>query len=194
MTILNPSKITGVVKALLANGEVEDDSLKTKPIEKATMTFGGMQEDRHSKLVTKADVRYRRQYPDGTPIRNTRQVSILSVEELLVIQHKMDLPEFDAGWIGANMVVSGIPDFTLLPPSTRLLFSSGAALVVDNENRPCRYPGDEIEALYPGHGRFFAKAAANRRGVVAWVEKEGDINLDDQIAVHLPPLRLYPHG
>ncbi|WP_170347599.1 MOSC domain-containing protein [Ruegeria atlantica] len=195
MTILNPVKhITGQVVALLGNADLEDESLQTKPLNKATMVFAGMAEDRHAKLVGEANVRFRRQYAEGTPIRNTRQLSIVSTEELGVIQKEMDLPEFEPGWIGANMVTSGIPDLTQLPPSTRLIFSSGAALVVDNENRPCRYPGDEIDELYPGHGKRFVKAATGRRGVVAWVEKEGEIRVGDSIALHLPPLRIYPHG
>lgn len=194
MTILNPTKIRGSVASMYANGDLDDESLRTGKIEKSTVTFDGMAEDRHAKLITKSDVRFRRQYAEGTSIRNTRQISIVSTEELAIIQAEMELPDFDAGWIGANIVVTGIPDLTLLPPSTRLLFSSGAALVVDNENRPCRYPGDEIDLLYPGYGKGFVKASTNRRGVVAWVEKEGEIALDDTIAVHVPPLRIYPHA
>mgnify|MGYP001627833100 CR=1 FL=1 len=194
MTILNPTKITGRVAALYANGSKTDESFATQQISQSTLTFTGMAEDRHAGLVSSADVRFRRQYPAGTPIRNTRQVTILSEEEIELIRRGMDLPRFDAGWIGANIVASGIPDLTLLPPSTRLIFSSGAALVIDNENRPCRFPGDEIEAVYPGKGKRFVKAATNRRGLVAWVEKEGGIAHGDTIAVHVPPLRIYPHA
>jgi len=195
MTILSPSKkITGAVLALYVNGDTTDESLGTHPINQTNVTYAGFPEDRHAGLTSKADVRYRRQYQDGTEIRNTRQITILSQEELDVIQKTMGVPEFDAGWIGANIVVSGIPDLTLISPSTRLIFSSGAALVIDNENSPCRYPGDEIDVRFPGKGKNFVKAATNRRGLVAWVEKEGAISVGDDIAVHLPPQRVYPHG
>ncbi|WP_286852637.1 MULTISPECIES: MOSC domain-containing protein [Leisingera] len=194
MTILNPTKISGSVTALYANSDAGDESLATRRIDRSTITFEGMAEDRHAGLVAEADVRFRRQYPAGTPIRNTRQITILSAEDLDHIRRHMDLPRFDAGWIGANIVVAGIPDLTLLPPSSRLLFSSGAALVVDNENRPCRYPGDEIDKHYPGKGKRFVKAATNRRGLVTWVEREGGIATGDQVALHLPPLRVYPHA
>ena len=39
----------------------------------------------------------------------------------------------------------------------------------------------------------FVRAAREKRGVVAWVEKAGEIRLADEVAVHLPPLRVYPH-
>lgn len=194
MTILNPTKIVGTVTGLFANGSKADESLGTHPLRRVNAVFGGLAEDRHAGLTSKADVRFRRQYKEGTEIANTRQISILSVEELAEIQAAMDLPALDPGWVGANMTVEGIPQFTQLSPSTRLLFSSGAALVIDNENRPCRYPGDEIEERHPGKGRSFVKAATGRRGVVAWVEREGSISLGDSIAVHLPPQRLYPMG
>ena len=37
------------------------------------------------------------------------------------------------------------------------------------------------------------KAAMHRRGVTAWVEREGDIAQGDEITVWLPPNRPYPH-
>ena len=34
------------------------------------------------------------------------------------------IPAIDAGWFGGNIVVEGIPDLTLLPPSARLRISA----------------------------------------------------------------------
>jgi len=51
-----------------------------------------------------------------------------------------------------------------LPPSSRLIFSSGVSLVVDMENAPCRYPGDIIEKHHSGKRHLFAKAAQGLRG------------------------------
>ena len=69
----------------------------------------------------------------------------------------------------------GIPDLTLLPPSTRLQFPSGATLVVDLENAPCRYRRRchrQASSRMPRQ-RWIA-AATHKRGVTAWVEREGD--------------------
>ncbi len=193
MTILNPTKLSGTVTPMYANCNSDDESLVTQLIQRASMHFDGMQGDRHVGYVRPSDVRYGRQYAKGSPIRNIRQVTLLSTEELEEVRVEMGIDRLDAGWIGANLVITGIPDLTLLPPSTRLIFSSNAALVVDNENAPCRYPGDEIDRYYPGKGKGFVKAAINRRGLVAWVEREGDIASEDSIAVHVPPLRIHPH-
>ena len=85
----------------------------------------------------------------------------------------MGIPAVKPEWVGANMVVRGIPDLTLLPPSTRLQFPSGAMIVVDAENHPCRYPADIIAGHHPEAAMGFVKAAMHKRGVVGWVEAEG---------------------
>jgi MOSC domain-containing protein YiiM len=89
------------------------------------------------------------------------------------------------------MLVSGIPDFSKIPPSTRMIFASGASLVVDLENSPCKYPGEIIERHHPGKGDLFPKAAYGRRGVTAWVEREGHITTGEAIKVHIPPQHIY---
>lgn len=131
------------------------------------------------------------QYPKGTEIRNTRQVSILSSEELAAVAAEMGIPELRPEWLGASLVLEGIPEFTMVPPSSRLIFSSGAALAVDMENGPCRFPAEVIEGQHPGKGMRFVKAAEGRRGVTAWVERPGRIALGDAVRLHIPPQRLY---
>jgi len=37
-----------------------------------------------------------------------------------------------------------------------VLIAGGAALVVDLENSPCKYPGAIIERHHPGRGHLFA--------------------------------------
>ena len=128
---------------------------------------------------------------EDTPIRNTRQASIVSAEELAEIARRMGLPEIKPDWLGANLVLSGIPRFTMLPGSTRLIFSSGASLVVDTENAPCRFPAEVIDRHHPGSGPKFVPNAQHLRGVTGWVEREGWIRRGDSVAVHLPPQRIY---
>jgi len=194
MTVLNPTSITGRVEALLVNPDAADESIETHATDQVEVSFEGLVGDRHAAMTCPADVRYRKQYSEGTPIRNARQVSIVSLEELAEVAGRMGIADLQPQWLGANIALSGIPSLTLLPPSTRLLFSSGASLVVDNENRACRFPAEVIETHHPDPQVGFVRAAREKRGLVAWVEKQGHISLGDDVAVHLPPLRLYPHA
>jgi len=54
------------------------------------------------------------QYPKGTPIKNERQVCIISQEELDQIASAMNLDSIDPARLGATIVIKGIPDFTFV--------------------------------------------------------------------------------
>lgn len=177
-------------QAILINSSPDED-LSSSRITSARVSYEGLEGESHSGLVRLSCVRVRHQYKEGTEIRNTRQISIVSVEELAAIADNMGIPELEPEWVGANLLVSGIPDFTKIPPSTRLIFAGGASLVVDLENSPCKYPGEIIDRHHPGKGSLFAKAAYGRRGVTAWVEREGSIDTGDSIEVHIPPQQIY---
>jgi len=131
--------------------------------------------------------RVTQQYPKGTEIRNTRQIAAVSAEELNNIQSSMELDELLPTWLGANLVLSGLHDFSKLPPSSRLIAENGTSLVVDMENAPCRLPGDVIEQHKPGKGNRFPKAALGKRGVTLWVERIGRLQLGDKLTLHIPP-------
>ncbi|MGH6908495.1 MAG: MOSC domain-containing protein, partial [Aestuariivirga sp.] len=141
-----------------------------------------------------SDSRMLKQYQRGTEVRNTRQLSILSVEELTDVASAMNIPAVKPEWVGANMVTSGIPDLSLLPPSSRLQFPSGATVVIDAENFPCRYPAEIIEKHHPEQTTGFVKAAMHKRGVVGWVEREGVVKGGDQIVIWIPQQRIYAHA
>ena len=130
-----------------------------------------------------------KQHPKGTEIRNTRQLSILSAEELAEVAARMGLDRFDPAWVGATVVIAGIPDLTHLPPSSRLQAEDGATVVVDMENLPCTLPARPIEDDAPGAGARFKAAAAGRRGVTGWVEREGVWRLGGTIRLHVPAQR-----
>lgn len=190
MPVLRPTKIVGRVDAIAVNRDLETD-LSTERVESIPVTYAGFEGDDHGGLTRKSCVRVRAQYTQGTEIRNVRQVSIVSTEDLAQIAEIMEVSHLEPEWLGANLCLSGIPDFTLVPPSSRLIFSGGASLVVDMENGPCQYPGMIIERHIPGFGDRFAKAALTLRGVTAWVEREGVINAGDDVTLHVPPQRLY---
>lgn len=190
MPLLTKLATTGRVEALLKN-EDRKTGLEKSPTDALTLRFDGIAGDCHSGLTRPADVRTIRQYPRNTPIRNVRQLTLLSIEELADIASIMEIPSVKPEWVGANMVTSGIADLTLLPPSSRVQFPSGATIVVDMENEPCRYPAEIIEKHNPDQKVGFVKAAKHKRGITAWVEREGDVRVGDAITIWIPPQRLY---
>jgi hypothetical protein len=113
-------------------------------------------------------------------------LSILGAEELAQIAAAMGIEVLDPALLGATMVIAGLPDFTHLPPSSRLQAAGGATLVVDMENRSCNLPARPIETRHPGLGKLFKSAAAGRRGITAWVEREGTFLLNEEVRLHIP--------
>jgi MOSC domain-containing protein YiiM len=182
-----------MVDLLLANPD-RDAGLEKQPVPKARFLFTGMDGDCHGGFTRKSDSRMLKQYRRGTEVRNSRQVSIVSAEELAEVAERMGIPAVKPEWLGANMVLRGIPDLTLLPPSTRLQFPSGAMIVVDAENHPCRYPAGVIAKHHPEATNGFVSAAMHKRGIVGWVEAEGVIGTGDAVTVWIPPQRLYSHA
>jgi len=180
------------VDSLLLRATGSDD-ISTSRVDRVEVQFSGFCGECHSGLTRKSCVRVAQQYNEGTEIRNTRQISVVSVEELSQIADDLKIERLLPEWLGANLSLAGIPDLTLLPPSSRLIFSSGASIVIDMENEPCRYPAELIEKHHPGHGRYFVKRALNKRGLTGWVEREGTIQVGDKVTVHMPPQRVYPH-
>ncbi len=156
------------------------------------VSWNGFEGDKHSGLTLRAGSRMKR-YARGTEIRNDRQVSIVSVEELARIAAALAVPEIRPEWLEANLVLQGIPSLTQLPPSTRLFFAQGVTLVVAQANLPCTGPGKMIQAHYgrPELEAAFPAAATGRRGVVAYVEKPGVIAEGDAVQVEVPEQMIY---
>lgn len=171
------------VAPLLAAAEVGD----------LLLGFDGIAGEVHRGLTRPACSRVAGQYPEGAEIRNTRQLTLLSAEELAEIAAAMGLDRLDPALLGANVVVEGIPDFTHVPPSSRLQAESGATLVVDRVNLPCTIPSRAVEAAHPGFGKTFKPAAKGRRGVTAWVERAGTLTLGERLRLHVPDQRVWAH-
>jgi hypothetical protein len=148
--------------------------------------LAGLKGDRHFGHTFASNARY--PYPRGTEIRNSRQVSIISVEEMKAVSAELGIPQIFPEWLGANLLVAGIPALTQVPPSSRLHFKNGAVLVVHGENDPCSHPGKVLQQEYPHIPRLspaFIKAANHKRGLVAWVEKAGIIASDEPFEVEV---------
>jgi len=192
MPVLKPTDFVGRITWL---GLVRDRSaqLEAEAVAELTASFAGPVGEDHGGLTRPSCSRVVAQYPKGTTIRNTRQFTILSVEELAATAAKMGLDHLDPALVGATMVIDGIPDLTHLPPASRLQVADGATLVVDIENRSCQLPAKPIEARHAGFGAKYKSAAAGRRGLTAWVEREGVFRLGDAIRLHIPDQPIWAH-
>lgn len=192
MPVLKPTDFVGRIVWL---GLVRDRSaqLEAEAVAELTATFAGPVGEDHGGLTRPSCSRVVAQYPKGTTIRNTRQFTILSVEELAATAAKMGLERLDPALVGATMVIEGIPDLSHLPPSSRLQGPEGATLVVDIENRSCQLPAKPIEARHAGFGAKYKSAASGRRGLTAWVEREGVFRLNDAIRLHIPDQPIWAH-
>lgn len=192
MPALKPTDFTGRITWL---GYVPDRdvSLRSHAVTEAPVTFAGFAGEDHGGLTRASCSRVRSQHPKGTEIRNVRQFSVVSAEELAAIAAEIGVDQMDPAWIGASLVIAGIPDFTKVPPSSRLQGPDGVTLVIDMENRPCHLPAPVIEEDAPGHGRAFKQAAKGRRGVTAWVEREGTLHVGDALRLHIPDQPAWPH-
>ncbi len=192
MPALLPTEFTAKILWLGHNVD-RDKALETAPLTEMSLSFAGFEGESRAGLTRPSDSRVLSQYSRGTEIRNTRQVSIISIEELDAIAAEMGVQSLDPSWVGASMVVEGIPNFTHVPPSARLQCEdTGTTLTIDMENRPCQLPAPVIEKSHPGRGKAFKAAAKNRRGVTAWVEREGVLRLGATLRLHIPDQPPWP--
>lgn len=170
-------------------------ALSSAPVARLTLGFDGPEGESHAGRTRASDSRVLTQHPRGTEIANVRQLSIISEEDLAAIAAEMGLERLEPAWFGATMLVKGLADFTLLPPSSRLQdVETGTTLIVDMENRACTLVSGEIERHHPGFGKFFKPAADHRRGVTAWVERPGEIALGATLRLHVPSQPRWPHA
>ena len=176
-----------IVSLLTADG----GDYVTRTVAELTLTFEGIGGDRHAGFLRTADARtpwHRR----GTPIANTRQLSLVSVEECAEIAGLLGLADVDPALLGANVVVFGLPRLSLLTPASRLLFPSGAAIFITEQNAPCRHPTEKLAGVHgtPRIATDFVNAAIGRRGLVGIVEREGVIAVGDAIKHLASPARV----
>ena len=190
MKIIPAKKLKGRVSQVL---QAKGKDFVSESVSSLPLSFGGIVGDFHEGLTRKSGGR-EPWYQRGTKMRNERQLSILSEEELVEIASGMNLDVVEAGWIGASLVFEGIPNLSYLPPRTLIMFENGTTLRVDGYNAPCRLSGGSI-SKYIGeeaddHTRTdtalkFKDAAYMKRGLVAWVECEGEIRTGDEFTARI---------
>jgi hypothetical protein len=196
-------ELRGRVEAVSA--AVTPGSVVSTNMRKITVVRGhGVKGDSHAGARL-ADVRERELLafglPKGVEIANHREFTAVSAEELAEIGVAMGLPTaVPLGCLGENLVVSGIPRFTELPPRSLLFFRKDeaqnrtAVLAVWGENTPCQLPGEAIQERFPGIPKLaaaFPKAAIGKRGVVGNVYCSGTIHEGDEVIVKVPRQRVY---
>lgn len=182
-----PSAAATVTECLI----VDPGDIASRRVASLRLDFIGIVGDRHAG-ATRASTSREPWYPRGTIIRNDRQVSVVSREELAAVAAAMGMPVLEPAWIGANLATSGIADLSALPPGTRLSFAGGAVLRVEAENGPCRIAGASIARHVTGReglDLLFPKVARHRRGLVASVEKPGTIAEGETFDVRVPAIR-----
>lgn len=173
----------GRVEALLVTPKM----MPGNKVDEIEVTWDGFTGDKHFGLIMKSNS-YQKAYPKGTEVRNVRQISIVSVEELAQVAKAMDLPNIDPSWVGANMLVSGIPELTQLPKGSRMYFDNGVGLVIEGENLPCTTAGGSLQRQFPDRPEIttsFPKKAIGKRGLVAWVERPGRLVKSEGVLVRL---------
>lgn len=192
-----------------ATGKVEStlvtpfgSACASQPVDRLRVFVGeGVQGDRHAGTRL-SDARETVLQHIGVgrevPVANVRQYSAISVEDLIVIGSTMGTPSpIPHGALGENLVVSGIPDFSQLPPGTILTFAKGdvnrkAALAVWAANPPCGIPHRGILETFGGEDtgftpkKAFGSAAQGIRGVVGFVYCSGQIKPGDTITAWTP--------
>lgn len=177
------NELTGKVEALL----ITPNLMPGNPVDEVEATWEGFVGDKHYGLTMKANS-YQKPYPKGTEVRNVRQISIVSTEELIEVAYNMKLPAIEPAWVGANMLLSGVPGLTQLPSGSRLYFEGGVGIVVQGENLPCTTAGGSLQNKYPDRPDLttaFPKQAIGRRGLVAWIEKPGVIRKGETVTIRL---------
>jgi hypothetical protein len=168
---------------------------QSEPVEELVLGFDGIERDFHAGRTRRSGSR-EPWYPRGTEIRNERQLSIVAADELAAVAERMGLTELKPEWIGANLVIEGLPKLSMLPAGTLLFFKGGATLKIDGQNKPCRFAGRSIAenagmADVEAGALLFPQSAKRLRGLVGWVEKPGRVVPGEEISVRVPEQWIY---
>jgi MOSC domain-containing protein YiiM len=179
-------RIAGTVdEALVADGA----DFVSRPVERLALALEGVVGDAQHFGFTRKSGGREPWHPRGTVVANDRQVSVVCPAELAIVAERMEIDRIEPGWIGANLVVSGVERLSFLPRGTRLAFPSGATLFVTDQNGPCRFAGASIARNYPGRSGLdllFPKVAQGLRGFVAMVERAGMVQPGEAVSIMLP--------
>ncbi|MFW2545071.1 MOSC domain-containing protein [Primorskyibacter sp. 2E107] len=197
MPALIPTDYTAEIVWLGVVTSTDRQELMSEVRDTLDLRFDGIAGSVHGGLTRASCSRVKSQYPKGTDIRNERQLSIVSEEELGIIAQAMgvEASALDPARLGASMVIRGIHDFSHVPPSSRLQAPSGATVAIDMLNQPCQFPAKSLRHVLGDPAKGFKSAAEGHRGVTAWVAREGRVAVGDTLTLHIPGQRhWHPHA
>ncbi|GAA2815666.1 hypothetical protein EDC40_109179 [Aminobacter aminovorans] len=171
------------------------DHFVTRAVEALPLTFEGIIGDVHAGHTRRSGGR-EPWYPRGTEMRNERQLSIVAADEMAIVAERMGLAEIKPEWIGANLLLDGVPMLSMLPSGTMLFFKGGVTIKIDGQNAPCRVAGRSIAehagmADHDAGSLLFPKVSRRLRGLVGWVEKPGTISAGEEVSVRVPEQWIY---
>jgi len=190
--IVPATKLSGRVAGVyLAAGR----DFQTSAAEILPLSFAGIDGDVHAGITRRSGGR-EPWYKRGTEIRNERQLTIVAPDELAEIAARMGIREVRPEWIGANLLLEGVPRLSMIPAGTLLFFEGGATLKVDFQNGPCRISGRAVAenagmADIEAGALLFPKVARRLRGLLAWVEKPGSISVGESVSLRIPEQWIY---
>ncbi|AZO00464.1 MOSC domain-containing protein [Mesorhizobium sp. M9A.F.Ca.ET.002.03.1.2] len=190
--IIPARKLAAQVAALYV---APSDHFETRAVDELRVSFDGIDGDYHAGITRRSGGR-EPWYTRGTEMRNERQLSVVAADELAIVAGRMGVAEVKPEWIGANLLIEGLPHLSMLPSGTLLFFRGGVTVKVDAQNGPCRIAGRSVAenagmADHEAGALLFPKAAKRLRGLVAWVEKPGRITAGEEISVRVPEQWIY---
>lgn len=178
--------------------ERDDASAYSSPVSTLTLDLAGIVSRgfRSSKYrgFTRTADRRSPWLPLGAEVRNTRQLSLLSIEDLEHLSQALSVPLIKPEWLNANVLVAGLPNFSLVPRGSRFIFPDGLTLIVEDRAAPCRNSGNAVKAHYPERETLefeFVRAATSLRGVLCSVERSGRAMVGDRCEVLVPSQWIY---
>jgi hypothetical protein len=188
-TITPARRLKARVAALLMASDARNADAQgfvSQRVSALDLTFEGIPGERHFGFTRPADARVP-WYKRGSALRNVRQVSLVSAEELVEIAGLMGLPEIRPEWLGANLVIEGLPRLSFLPAGSRLFFEGGGVLAAEGYNAPCSISGTAVAAGAGLSDKLaFVKPATRRRGIVASVERPGRVEVMCEVEITVP--------
>lgn len=196
IAVTPPTKLRGRVLRVLTTTGKGTWEFPTREADALELGLEGIPGDRHSGWTRPADVRVP-WVKRGATIRNTRHISIVSVEDLAVVAGRLEIERIEPDWVGANVLVEGFANWSWMPRGTRLLGKDGLSLIVEDQNAPCRLAGKGIQDNIPGRKDIelgFPKVAQGLRGIVASVEHPGTIKAGMAIEARIQEQWIYRAG
>ncbi len=184
--------------AAIGSGWVESLSLNGEPAKGVLFETDGPVGDRHSGFVRSLsghDGAYlsTSARKKGDLVFNWRPWTAISIPEIKEIEGELGV-SIPQGCLLENIVIGGIPNFSKLLPTSRLVFPEKAdgtqlILAVWEENGPCKGVGQRLQDVYPENKHLckrFIASAQNRRGVMGLVLSRGSVWVGDYLTVYPP--------